>query len=173
MLSYNIMNKKIFAIAVGIIMVAAVAFAVKNKNESVGKQDYASQVADIQGNVDNQSGEEEQAAEIVQVYLFHSTLRCSTCIAIGSLAGETVNEFFQPELQAGKIEFREINIDLPENKELAAKFQASGSALYVNAIVGGRDNIVQDTAVWRLTQDEVKFKSYLRGEINKRFKKII
>lgn len=167
------MNKKIFAIVVGIFMVTAVVFAVKNKNGLVGKRGDASRVADTQGNVDKQGGEEAQAAEKVQVYLFHSTQRCPTCIAIGRLAGETVQEFFQPELQAGKIEFREINIDLPENKELAARFQAAGSALYINAIADGRDNIVQDTAVWRLTQDEAKFKSYLRGEINKRFKKII
>ena len=53
----------------------------------------------------------------IEVFLFHSTQRCTTCIAIGRLAGETVNEYFQPELKSGKIEFRAINIDLPENRE--------------------------------------------------------
>lgn len=161
------MNKNIFAIVVGIFMVTAVVFAMRNKNEPVGKRGDAGRVAETQG------GEEAQAAEKIQVFLFHSTQRCPTCIAIGRLSGETVQESFQSELQAGKIEFREINIDLPENKELAGKFQATGSALYINAIADGRNSIVQDTEVWRLTQDESKFKSYLRGEINRRFKKII
>lgn len=104
--------------------------------------------------------------DIVQVYLFHATQRCSTCIAIGQLAGETVNEFFQSELQEGKIEFREINIDLPENQALAEKFQASGSALYINNYRDGKDNITEDVKVWRLTNDETGFKNYLKGELN-------
>ena len=104
----------------------------------------------------------KQSADKVQVYLFHATQRCITCITIGKYAGETIDEYFQPELRDGKIEFREINIDLPENKELAQKFQASGSALFVNAIYNGQDSISEDTRVWRLTQDEVQFKSYLK-----------
>ena len=106
-----------------------------------------------------------QSADKVQVYLFHATQRCITCITIGKYAGETVYEYFQPELRDGKIEFREINIDLPENKELAQKFQASGSALFINAISNEQDNISEDTRVWRLTQDEIQFKSYLKNKL--------
>jgi len=106
-----------------------------------------------------------QKADKVQVFLFHATQRCPTCIAIGKLAGETVDEYFQPELKNGKIEFREINIDLPENRELAQKFQVSGSSLFINAIYNNQDNISQDTRVWRLTQDEAQFKSYLKDKL--------
>lgn len=102
----------------------------------------------------------------VEVYLFHSTKRCATCIAIGRLSGETVNEFFQPELRDGKIEFKEINIDLPENKALAEKFGATGSALYINTIINKQDNIEQDVNVWRLTSDENTFKDYLKSKLN-------
>ena len=108
----------------------------------------------------------KQSADKVQVYLFHATQRCITCITIGKYAGETVYEYFQPELRDGKIEFREINIDLPENKELAQKFQASGSALFINAIYNGQDSISEDTRVWRLTQDEIQFKDYLKNKLN-------
>ncbi len=114
----------------------------------------------------SQMSSRENVADKVQVFLFHPTQRCSTCIAIGKLAGETVNERFQAELKSGKIEFREVNIDLPENKALATKFQASGSALYLNAISGDTDRIEQDAKVWRLTQDPVVFKEYLEGRIN-------
>lgn len=108
----------------------------------------------------------EAVADKVQVFLFHATQRCTTCTAIGRLAGETVNERFQEELKSGKIEFREVNIDLPENKALAAKFQASGSALFLNPIRGNVDNIEQDVKVWRLTSDPDAFKSYLEGRLN-------
>ena len=105
-------------------------------------------------------------ADKVQVFLFHATQRCTTCIAIGRLAGATVNEYFQNELQSGKIEFREINIDLPENKELAQKFQASGSALFINVIYDGQDHISEDATVWRLATNETQFKSYLKDKID-------
>jgi len=52
-----------------------------------------------------------QKADKVEVFLFHATKRCITCITIGKLAGETVNEYFQPELRNGQIKFREINRD--------------------------------------------------------------
>ncbi|PIT95231.1 hypothetical protein COT98_00640 [Candidatus Falkowbacteria bacterium CG10_big_fil_rev_8_21_14_0_10_39_9] len=106
-------------------------------------------------------------ADKVQVFNFHSTQRCTTCIAIGKLSGETVEEYYQRELRDGKIEVREINIDLPENKELAEKFQASGSALKINAIYDGQDHITEDTAVWRLTSNPEQFKSYLKNKIDK------
>jgi len=102
----------------------------------------------------------------VQVFLFHATRRCPTCIAIGRLAGETVNERFQSELKSGQIEFREINIDLPENKELAQKFQAAGSALYLNTIKDGADNMEQDIKVWSLVGNTAQFKDYLENKIN-------
>lgn len=105
--------------------------------------------------------------DIVQVYLFHSTQRCGTCIAIGELARETINEHYQSELREGRVEFREINIDLPESRALAEKFQASGSALYINDYAGGKDNIKEDVKVWRLTDDESGFKKYLKGEIDR------
>ena len=89
-----------------------------------------------------------------------------SCITIGKFAKETVDEYFQSELKAGKIEFREINIDLPENRSLAQKFQASGSALFINAIRNGQDDINEDVQVWRLVQNEAQFKSYLKGRLD-------
>ena len=108
----------------------------------------------------------DEIADKIQVFTFHATQRCATCIAIGKLSGETVEEYYQPELRDGKIEFREINIDLPENKALAEKFQASGSALKINAIYDGQDHITEDTAVWRLTSNPAQYKSYLKSKID-------
>jgi hypothetical protein len=105
-------------------------------------------------------------ASKVEVFLFHATQRCPTCIRIGQLANATVEERFSEQLRAGRIEFREINIDFPENKELAEKFQAGGSALFINAIRNGQDNIKEDTMVWQLAGgDATKFKNYLSDKI--------
>jgi hypothetical protein len=110
--------------------------------------------------------QETKPAEKVQVFLFHATQRCITCINIGKYAKETVEQKFPEELKSEKIEFREINIDLPENKELATKFKATGSALFINSVIDGKDNIKEDTQVWRLTSNEQNFISYLSDKIN-------
>lgn len=119
--------------------------------------------------IESQEQVKESVIDKVQVYLFHTTRRCSTCIAIGRLAGETVYEYFQPEIRDGKIEFREINIDLAENKELAQKFQASGSALMINVVRDNQDYIQEDTEVWRLTQNQDQFKQYLKDKLKNLF----
>jgi len=105
-------------------------------------------------------------AEKIQVFLFHATQRCVTCINIGKYAKKTLEDKFPKELNSGKIEFREINIDLSENKELATKFKATGSAFFINPIIEGKDNIKEDTQVWRLTSNEQSFISYLSDKLN-------
>ena len=141
----------IFAIALVYISVSP------NKKTESNIQVNNSKIAEVQN---------AKPAEKIQVFLFHTTQRCITCINIGKYAKETVEQKFPEELKSGKIEFREINIDLPENKELATKFRASGSALFINPIIEGKDNIKEDTQVWRLTSNEQSFISYLSDKLN-------
>jgi len=113
------------------------------------------------------SNQELAIAEKVEVFMFHSTQRCPTCIKIGQLTKATIEERFSEQLKSGKINFREINIDLPENKILAEKFQAGGSALFINAITNGKDNIKEDINVWRLVSNEQRFITYFEDKIKK------
>lgn len=128
-----------------------------NKKSEPSIQESNSKTTEVQ---------EKNPAEKIQVFLFHPTQRCITCITIGKYAKETVEQKFSEEVKSGKIEFREINIDLPENKELAAKFKVTGSSLFINPIINGKDNIQLDTQVWRLTSNEQAFISYLSDKIN-------
>lgn len=111
--------------------------------------------------------EESKPAEKIQVFLFHATQRCSSCIAIGKYAKETIDQKFPEELRSGKIEFREINIDLPENKDLATKFKATGSALFINPIFDRQDHIKDDTRVWQLVSNKQDFINYLSDKLQK------
>jgi hypothetical protein len=105
-------------------------------------------------------------AEKIEVMNFHATQRCASCSTLGKYSEETINEFFQPELRDGIIRFQSVNVDLPENREVAKKYQAAGSSLFINAIYGGQDHIEQDAKVWRLLGSEQQFKSYLKDKIN-------
>lgn len=116
--------------------------------------------------INNSVNNAKVSADKLEVYYFHRTARCKTCMAIGEYTAKTMMESFSEEVSNGKIDYREINIDLPENKEVAQKYQASGSSLFINQIKDGQDKIEQDTKVWSLTGDEFKFKAYLSEKIN-------
>ena len=153
------MNKKVLIFPLLILSLFIISGCSNNDKTYYFKEDGTMTTA-------NPSESEKIKADKVQVFMFHSTARCATCIAIGQLAGATVNEYFSDELKSGQIEFREINVDLPENKELAEKFQASGSALKINAIYDDQDHVSEDTTVWRLTSNTTQFKTYLKEEID-------
>lgn len=68
-------------------------------------------------------------ADVVEVIDFHSTHRCITCMAIEKTSKKVVEESFFDELKAGKVIFRVLNIDDPENKEIVEKHEIYGSSL--------------------------------------------
>ncbi len=106
------------------------------------------------------------SADRVEVVYFYATQRCFACITIGNFTKEVIYEFFQAELRDGKIEFKEINIDLNENRDLVKKFQARGSGLYINTIYSDDQKIEEDIQVWRLLNNENQFKNYLKNKLN-------
>ena len=69
--------------------------------------------------------------EKVEVYHFHATQQCVSCIAVGDLAEKTVNENFKDEVESGRLVFAHVNGQLPENNELVRKYGATGSSLWI------------------------------------------
>ena len=69
-------------------------------------------------------------SEVVEVYYFHGTRRCVTCIAVGEVSSNYIKTHYSDN---PNIRFIEVNIDedVPGVKELANKFMVSGSGLYV------------------------------------------
>jgi len=162
------MNKKIIItifISLGITGILGIMSAVPRENATGGQAPDSVMRSKPQKDTSNMSVA-VVPADKVEVFLFHRTQRCTTCIAIGKLSGQTVEERFAQEVMGGKISFREVNIDDPQNKELAEKFKAGGSALFINAIRGGHDDIQEDANVWRLTGDKEAFKNYLAAKLN-------
>lgn len=152
------MNKKIIIITVSVIAVAGTAFLLSSQPS---EQNGATQAESSNGQANR-----EQEVEKVKVYYFHNSARCASCRTLEKYTRQTIEEFFQPELRDEKIEYKAVNVDLPKNKELAQKYEASGSSLFINRVIDGQDNIEQDTTAWRLLSDENRFKSYLADKIN-------
>lgn len=139
--------------------------AIKNDNSNITNQTATSKINN-KNSSEYPMSSAEQIADKLEVYYFHRTARCYSCKTIGQYVKETMEQKYNEQIKAGLIDFRELNIELPENKEIAKKFKASGSSLFINRIIEGKDNIEQDTDVWRLLRNEAQFKSHLENKIN-------
>jgi ABC-type glycerol-3-phosphate transport system substrate-binding protein len=106
-----------------------------------------------------------QAAEKIEVVHFHATQQCWSCKTVGEFALKTIKEKFPEEYKNGTIVFKDINGELPENRDLVIKYQASGSSLFINAITNGQDKIEEDVTVWRLINNESQFVNYFENKL--------
>ena len=108
--------------------------------------------------------------EKVEVYHFHATRQCVTCKTVGTFSEETVNTYFTNEIKSGKLVYAHVNVDLPENKFLVDKYEATGSSLLIG--VYGKDGSFtkqEDTNVWYKIRDKTNFTNYLKGVIEQKF----
>jgi hypothetical protein len=164
--------KKIFILPLLVLLLIAVA-GCSNQAYEVGNQPTLknqptkiTSASQSKSNNDYPMSSASNVADKLEVYYFHATARCYSCKTIGQYVRETMEQKYAEQIKNGKIDYREINVDLPENKEVARKYQASGSSLFINRIKNGEDNIESDMNVWKLLGDETKFKSYLEDKIN-------
>jgi len=81
----------------------------------------------------------------IEVMDFHSTHRCMTCKAIEANTKFTLDTYFSKDVKDGNITFQVINVDEKENEKLAEKFEASGTALFLNVIKDGQEKHIDLT----------------------------
>lgn len=81
-----------------------------------------------QNNDNLDTNDKTSKVEKVEIYYFHGTRRCATCIVIGEVSSELVKSKYGNNKS---VKFIEVNIDEPGNEDLVEKFQVSGSVLYV------------------------------------------
>jgi hypothetical protein len=87
---------------------------------------------------------------------------------VGKYAEETVNTYFADELKSGRISFAHINVDLPENKELAAKYGAAGASLWIGVYENGGFSKEENTNVWYKINNRSDYMNYLKGVLEQK-----
>lgn len=97
-----------------------------------------------------------QQLEVIQ---FHSEHRCKTCNNIEDLAKSVVGK-------NSKLKFRLINVDDKKNANMAAQFEAAGTALFIYNPKTGKMKDLTDFAFMNAGSPD-KFRSGLRKEIEK------
>ena len=125
------------------------------------------------GNAQNNSSNQKVSGNKIEVIDFYSTHRCMTCNAIEASTKYTLDTFFADELKSGKITFKTVNVDKDENYPMAEKFEATGTALFLNVIVDGKETQINltDFAFMKGNEQE-EFAKELKLKIEKELKKL-
>lgn len=116
----------------------------------------------------NQANNKEVAQAVstsdVNIYYFHFTRRCATCMAVEENARKAVEALYPNEVQAGEYSFTSLNLDEAGTKEIADKLGVGGQSLLV---VRGDKKIDITSAAWMAAHDPDKMKSEIKSGIDK------
>lgn len=115
----------------------------------------------------------DQKISKIEVIDFYGTHRCVTCEAIEANAKYTVDTYFSNEQKNGTILFKTVNVDEDENYDIAERFEASGTALFINVIKGGKENHIDLTNfAFANGNDKEVFSTELKAKIDTELKKL-
>ena len=125
------------------------------------------------GNAQSKQAKSTKSQNRIEVIDFHSTHRCMTCNAIEANTKYTLNTFFANELKSGEITFQSINVDEDKNYKMAEKYEASGTSLFLNIVIGNKETKINLTDfAFSKGRDKEVFSEELKLKIEKQLKKL-
>lgn len=102
----------------------------------------------------------------VVVYYFHGTVRCETCLLIEAMAEGTLQADFPEEFTNGRLLWRPLSVDLPENVHFVKDFGLGANELVVLRKREHRGATWEKVAdIWDLAADPNRFRERLRGVV--------
>ena len=107
-----------------------------------------------------------QEARQLVVYYFMTSYRCRSCIFIEGTTRKAVEENFANEIKNGRIVFKMLNIEEPQNKHFADEYGLFTKSVVLSDLKGGKQNKWKNLdQVWNLIGKEDEFKTYIAKEI--------
>jgi len=119
---------------------------------------------DIRGQAENNQTRNLQS-ETIDVYYFHFTRRCETCIAVENESRKAVEELYPAALTEGRIVFQSINLEEEEGKQIAQKLNVATQTLLIVRF-GERIDLTNEGFMYART-DPDKLKQALQRAIGK------
>ena len=99
-------------------------------------------------------------------YYFHGTFRCTTCRTIEQYSHDAIQTYFAKELGNGRLEFRPVNVEEPENKHFIQDYQLVTRSLVLSLVSDGKETKWKNLPdVWKLVRDKDKFFQYVKDEV--------
>ena len=155
--------KKIVTIVLGLFVAFSVVFLVA-KETMKSTEESTSDVVEK-----SDDGKENR----VNVYYFHTTFRCPSCNAIENHTKSSVEDHFKKELESGTVVFKEVNVDLEENKHYIKGFELYTKQVIVEQIKNGKQTKWKNLdQVWKLFRDGQQFSAYIHDEVGEYLKEV-
>ena len=148
-------SKRVITVALLLFVAASLAFLVFKQ---VRQKEVAVQAAD--------SAATQRPGRRVVAYYFHATQRCATCRIIEAHSDEAVHSNFASELARGTLEWRAVNVQLPENRHFVQDYQLFTKSLVLVEFKDGRETghkVLEKT--WELVGDKAAFVDYVTREV--------
>jgi hypothetical protein len=108
-----------------------------------------------------------QSSKVI-AYYFHGTYRCITCRTIEKYSKEAIENYFSDELNNGKLIFKSINVEEPENRHFIQNYQLFTRSLVLSLVKKDKEikwKVLPD--VWKYYRDKTKFFQYVKNEVEK------
>lgn len=103
-----------------------------------------------------------QTDVIVAIY-FHGNVRCATCRKIEAYADEAIAQGFADEVASGRVEWRAVNLDEPDNKHFIDDFQLITKSVVLVEYRDGEVTRWQNLdKVWQLVRNKEDFVAYVQ-----------
>ncbi len=99
----------------------------------------------------------------VEVYYFHYTRRCATCMAVESETEKALKENFQQQMNDGNITFLSVNIEEESNAPLVESMKISGQTLLF--ISGDRQEDLTNDAFLNARTKPEKFRQQVKDTV--------
>lgn len=108
----------------------------------------------------------------IVAYYFHTTYRCATCRRIEAYAKEAIETGFAQELKSGRLEWRLVNVELPENEHFIQNYKLVTKSVVLSRIKDGKELEWNNLKlIWKLVGEKAGFVDYIQSEVRKYLEK--
>jgi len=104
----------------------------------------------------------------IELVFFHPVPGCDSCDEVGRYANETVTTYFSSEVAAGNITYRDINLNLPENRWIANRYGAYTQSLWIGEYDSTGFHATEITDIWYYAYNHDDFLQYLKGILERK-----
>ncbi len=106
----------------------------------------------------------------IEVVYSHMNQRCPTCLCFEERINTVIEKYFSEQISSGRLTYKVLNAQEPQNAAFARKYHAVGSQLFINTVINGFDNIedIQDIWNWDCRGNRGSFDLKVKNAIEQR-----
>jgi len=168
------MKNRIVMLAAAVCLAGTVALARGSDPGKAGvKADSAAKVETAKaGSGKGETAGAERGWKLI-VYYLHGTYRCGTCMSIEKQAKAAVEGDFKKEITSGKVVFKSLNYEEPENEHFGNDYQLMTRSLVLSVRKDGKELKWKNLpAIWTHVHNPPAFREYVSGEVKAMLKEM-